>query len=534
VKRSAAALAAILVVAGAGAGVIVASRSNSSTATKVKKPPLTTALVTQQDLTIYDTTTATLGFTTSVTVSSPVAGTVTSLIATGTTVRAGTVVATVDGAPVVALIGDIPAYRDLSKGVTAGIDVRELETNLVMLGFDPKGAIKIDETYDSATAAAVTLWENSLGLTGNGKVTKGEIVFVPGELLVDTASVTVGASVNAGSPLVSGRQTARSFLVTATGAAHGPITKIVAPNTPITTGTVLFWQNGNPVVAIEGDAGTTPALTRNLSTASTRGVDIKLLESMLVAGKFAPNNDVVVDDTFDTATAKAVQFWWYTLGIPSDAAHLTVPAGSFVVVPGGLFAGSPLIADGSAPAGDSVVLSLTTAAREVTTSAPIGDATFAMGATIEVDFPDGTISQGTVVKVGTVATTSSNTPGATPAVPITLHVADIPKSVDTFVQIPVTLRAVSQQAKHAFVVPVSALVALAEGGYALEVVTDAGGNAVVVSAPPDTSAGATTTTLDPTTTPTRLIGVTTGIFANGFVSVTGKGLEAGLRVVVPS
>ena len=76
-------------------------------------------------------------------------------MAGGDTVDAGTVVATVDGAPVVAMIGDIPGYRDLSTSSTNGADIRQLELNLVQLGFDPDHKIVIDETYDTATKDAV-------------------------------------------------------------------------------------------------------------------------------------------------------------------------------------------------------------------------------------------------------------------------------------------------------------------------------------------------------------------------------------------
>ena len=130
-----------------------------------------------------------------------------------------------------------------------------------------------------------------------------------------------------------------------------------------------------------------------------------------------------------------------------------------------------------------------------------------------MEFPDGTVSTGTVVSVGTVAVNADGVPGSTPTVPITLQVADIPSSVDDFVQIPVTLRVVSEQEIDAFVVPVSALVALAEGGYALEVV---GGNSADGSQL------------------TNLIAVEPGLFADGFVSITGDQVSDGLQVVVPS
>jgi peptidoglycan hydrolase-like protein with peptidoglycan-binding domain len=511
-KRTATTVAVVLVIGAAAAAAVWATTRPSTDTAAAATKKTATANVTTRDLAIYNETTATLGYTTSVTVSSPVAGTVTSLIADGGTIGAGTVVATVDGAPVVAMIGDVPSYRDLGTSSSDGIDVRQLEQNLVMLGFDPDGGITIDNTYDRATADAVTRWEDSLGLTGDGKVTQGQIVFIGGELLVDSRSTTIGASVGAGSALVEGRQTARSFLVNVTGVASPVVTRLAAPNTPVTTGTVLFWQNYTPVAAIEGDSSSTPALTRDLSVSSSDGVDVRLLETMLAAGKYDKGQPITVDDHFDAATAAAVSAWWKQLGREVDAASVVVPAGSFVVVPGGLFTGTAKLAEGATTVGNPVVHSLTTASRQVTTSAPVGDSTFTLGAVIDVQFPDESMAKGTIVAVGDVATNSSNTPGATPTVPITLDVDKVPKAYAAFVQIPVTLRVISQQEKAALVVPVSALIALAEGGFGVEVVggTNADGSAS-----------------------THLVGVTPGMFADGFVTVKGTGVKDGLTVVVP-
>ena len=302
--RVVAATAAVAVVA-AGAAVWSANRSDDGSADSTMSLTLTTTEVTQKDLVIYDETTATLGFTTSVTVSSPVAGTVTSIMSTGNRVDPGTVVASIDGAPLVAMLGDVPASRALSKGVSDGADVRQLESNLVLLGFDPEGAITIDDEFDSATAAATTAWENSLGLDGDGKVPQGEVVFVPGHLLVDGVSLSVGGAVASGGTLLTGRQTERSFLVAATGATT-LIDRFTVPGTTVTTGTVLFWHGGFPVVAVEGDSATTPALTRDLSTSSTNGLDVRLLEQMLAAGGFDAGGALTVDDDFNEATATAV------------------------------------------------------------------------------------------------------------------------------------------------------------------------------------------------------------------------------------
>ncbi|MCU1427655.1 MAG: peptidoglycan-binding protein, partial [Actinomycetia bacterium] len=69
---------------------------------------------------------------------------------------------------------------------------------------------------------------------------------------------------------------------------------------------------------------------------------------------------------------------------------------------------------------------------------------------------------------------------------------------------PVTVKLTTKQASAVLAVPVGALLALAEGGYAVEKTT-----------------GVTTTTL---------VGVQTGVFAGGWVQVTGR-LHEGDRVV---
>jgi peptidoglycan hydrolase-like protein with peptidoglycan-binding domain len=502
----------VIVIGGAGAGIIAYASTRSSSSTAAKKVPVTlsTAQVTQQDLTTYNQTTATLGFTTSATVSSPIDGTVTTIVKTGATIDAGSVVGSIDGAPVVALIGDVPPYRDLALNVTDGADVRQLKENLVALGYDPTGAITINNHYDTATVNAVDAWETALGVTVDGKVPKSRIVYIPGRLLIDTVSVPVGGHVGAGGAMATGRVTQRKFLLPATVAVGSTVANFTAPGTAISSGSVLFEANGYPVVAIEGDPTAQPETYRNLNNGVTDGADVKLLEQFLVADGFDPNHKIVVDDHFDANTTAAVEAWQTKLGIAHP--NGVVPAGSILVVPAGLEMGPALVKDGTKVTGEPVVATLTSPARQVSTTAPVGDATFVLGAQIQVLFPDGTVKNGTVTNVGNVATTSSSSAGSTPTVPITIEVSDIPANVASFVQIPVTLQVVQDQTKNALVVPVTALVALAEGGYAVEVVDGKNPDGTFI---------------------THLVAATPGLYSSGFVAVTGN-IKAGMNVVVPS
>jgi multidrug efflux pump subunit AcrA (membrane-fusion protein) len=71
----------------------------------------------------------------------------------------------------------------------------------------------------------------------------------------------------------------------------------------------------------------------------------------------------------------------------------------------------------------------------------------------------------------------------------------------------VTVAFTAGQRPNVLTVPVAALLALAEGGYGVQVVD-----------------GSTT----------RIVAVETGLFADGKVEITGTGLQAGLKVAMPS
>jgi peptidoglycan hydrolase-like protein with peptidoglycan-binding domain len=495
----------VLVTAVITLGLITATIADGGAAdTTDTTQALATVVVQQRDLELYDTTTATLEFVASATVMAPSGGTVTAMVAEGDTVTAGTTVAAVDGEPVVALYGDVPSWRDLDTSSTDGVDVYQLETNLVALGFDPDGAITIDGTFDAATEAAVEAWNESLGLDESA-VPQSRVSWIPGDLLVDSLSTGLGSTISEGDALLTGRLTDRVFLTPATVDGDGSgITPAAATAATATTGTVLFFSDGWPVVAAVGDVATLARNDRDLSTASDAGADVALLESALSAAGFDAGGALVVDDTFDDTTAEATADWFRSLGLTiDDDSAVEVPAGSLVVVPSGLSVGEAIVTDGGV-----TIPRLTSAARVVRTTAPLDDDTFAPGAEVTVEYPDGTLTVGEVTEVGTTATNSSGEPGGQATVEVSIEVEEVPESVAGFVEVPVSLSVLTDTIAGAHVVPTSALVALAEGGYALEVADSDGG--------------------------TRLIAVEPGTYQDGFVEVTGADVTAGLEVVVPS
>jgi peptidoglycan hydrolase-like protein with peptidoglycan-binding domain len=126
----------------------------------------------------------------------------TSVLDVGATADRGTVLYTADEEPVVALIGDLPAWRTLEDGVDDGADIQQLEENLVALGYGD--GLDVDETFTAETAAAVEAWETDLGRASpDGVVTIGDVVFLaaPGDVLGHEASV--GDTLEAGSPVMT-------------------------------------------------------------------------------------------------------------------------------------------------------------------------------------------------------------------------------------------------------------------------------------------------------------------------------------------
>jgi hypothetical protein len=133
-----------------------------------------------------------------------------------------------------------------------------------------------------------------------------------------------------------------------------------------------------------------------------------------------------------------------------------------------------------------------------------------VGDQVIVTLPNQKTTPGVVSSVGTVATTP---PGGTgdskPTIPVTVTPTD-QAAVGTLDQAPVQVSITTASVKDALVVPVTALLAQAGGGYAVEVVDPTGLH--------------------------HLVPVTLGLFDDnqGLVQVTGSGLTVGQNVVVPT
>jgi peptidoglycan hydrolase-like protein with peptidoglycan-binding domain len=137
-------------------------------------------------------------------------GTVTSLPRAGSVVERGGALYRLDGDPIVLMYGSTPAYRALQSGVSDGRDVRELEQNLVALGFDPG---TVDDSFTSSTATAVSDWQESVGLEQTGALELGRVVFLPGPRRVGEHKTSVGSVLSSGSEVLDTSSTKRVVTV---------------------------------------------------------------------------------------------------------------------------------------------------------------------------------------------------------------------------------------------------------------------------------------------------------------------------------
>jgi peptidoglycan hydrolase-like protein with peptidoglycan-binding domain len=120
-------------------------------------------------------------------------GVITALPAEGSVIDRGGTLWEVDGAPGPALLfGDKPMWRNLSSGVEKGEDIRQLEENLVALGFADANALTVDDKYTSATATAVKKWQKARGVEQTGRVATTDVVFSTGPVRVSALKVAVG------------------------------------------------------------------------------------------------------------------------------------------------------------------------------------------------------------------------------------------------------------------------------------------------------------------------------------------------------
>lgn len=163
---------------------------------------LVAVTVVRTDLVDRETLDATLRYAEPSVMFAQLAGTVTALPPAGTTLNRGDVAFEIDGNPVILMLGERPSWRRLSEDSADGADIRQLEENLVALGYDSTD-LAVDEEFTATTKSVVEDWQIDVGVDDTGIVELGTVVFAEDSVRVAAVLVDVGATIGPGSPLLT-------------------------------------------------------------------------------------------------------------------------------------------------------------------------------------------------------------------------------------------------------------------------------------------------------------------------------------------
>jgi hypothetical protein len=170
-------------------------------------------------------------------------GTYTELPGLGRVISQGHVLYRVNDRPVVLLRGSTPAYRTLSAGIS-GPDVAELNADLVALGYATRAQLHPSSAFfGAATTTAVEKLQGALGLTRNGSLALGQVVFEPTALRVTSVSAQLGGRSQPGEVVMQATSTARQVQIALpasqqTEVAVGNKVTITLPDNRTTPGVV--------------------------------------------------------------------------------------------------------------------------------------------------------------------------------------------------------------------------------------------------------------------------------------------------------
>jgi len=243
-------------------------------------------------------------------------------------------------------------------------------------------------------------------------------------------------------------------------------------------------------------------VVRIATGAPASGADVRQLEEALVALGFDADGSLVADGIYTPEATQAVLAFQEATGLEQDG---IVDLGEVIFLPGAVRITSQLATKGSWVGVGTALLDVSLSEKVVRVDLPADEqGLLAVGDAVTVEMPDQSEVPATVVFVSQTATPSANGP-ATFEVRIELDDPTVAEGLD---EAPVDVIVVSDSVQDVMAIPVSALVALLEGGYAVEV--DAGGGRI------------------------QLVAVEVGFFgSNNMIAITSAELEPSARVVVP-
>jgi peptidoglycan hydrolase-like protein with peptidoglycan-binding domain len=289
--------------------------------------------------------------------------------------------------------------------------------------------------------------------------------------------------------------------VTIKSSAGGTITRLVGQGPTVERGDELYRVNERPVILLYGAV----PMYRDLAPGDA-GVDVGQLETNLAKLDY---DGFTVDNAYTASTAEAVRAWQADIGAERSG---TVARGDVVFVPAGGRVDALRVSVGDLLRPGVPVLDITGTDQVAKLEVDIDDRDrFDMDAKATVVLPGGdevpgTVSAMRVVKTASGASGEGSGGGTTDSQSIVEVEVALKEAPDELVGAPVEVVVAIDKRADVLLVPVNALLALAEGGYGLEVVRGDG--------------------------TTKIVRVDTGLFADGKVEVQGAEIAKGTVVGV--
>ncbi|HVB05214.1 MAG TPA: peptidoglycan-binding protein [Acidimicrobiales bacterium] len=355
----------------------------------------------------------------------------------------------------------------------------------------------------SSTGLEVTFTTAASSCVAEGQVVNGDLAtLAAARATAATARTTATASVSQAAGQLQGDEGALSAAEGALAALRGDAaspgsvaTALPPVNATITRGGTVYGLGGHAVALFYGSV----VLSRALYAGVADGPDVAELNANLAALGYAAG----AGGHFSRATEAALRAFEGAHGL---AVTGELRLGDVVVAPGALRVGALSVSLGAAVQPGAAILEATSTSRVATVLIdPANAPAISVGEGVSIVLNPSDRTPGTVAAIGPAppAATSGGSPGATTAITVA---PTAPAATGSAVGVPVQVAFTTDAARGVLAAPVSALLALAEGGYGVEVVEPSGAR--------------------------RLVGVQTGLYAGSLVQLAGPGIAAGTRVVV--
>ena len=478
---------------------------------------LTTASIQKGDLAKKEEYNGTLRQTDKKILNSPTNGVVTFLPKEGSIVNFGEVLFIIDNKPVILLQGSTPFYRTLDLNSDPGVDIKQVEEALVYLGYAESTFVP-DEVFDEQTSKMLNTLYIDYGIDTKSEITPTEQVLINQkqdeiELLENTVSDggTTLSEVNNKKKLLDDAKENATKENAAWQAAENEIERIRNLIDELTYESMSEDTRAGKKAQYEEDIKTQERI-QSREAGKESGIDAT--EQLAI-----DNAQKSYDETLDS----------YNEGVDRDAElakareeliELQLSSISETFSPTNAFASkTPIIVGsiindlGSAVALNSPLYNISSIGIEVVFQVDATDQeTVTLGKNVEIELP-------TDERVPTVITFIDQVVTQTQAgdfIEVVLEVLN-PGEVEAYDQAPVKVFLTTEVSENVLYVPVNALLALAEGGYALEVY-----EGVTEGSTFEGESGVDTT----------YVAVEIGVFTDGFVEVIGN-IQEGQLVVVP-